>query len=284
MTTSTEMLKFQIEFNSIQNLLNIIDVQHFKYGNQRNIQGKPTKLRFILVILKCISVATVATVISVDLLDMNQRIVIGSSLTAALFLVTLYFSFTVVISIVVQTYRASESIKLIYDNLNIVLLILKSFNIHFDFFRFRKRAIVHLTVLIILHSMVFFICDDIQKLLKFYLLFTLYPLLITIFFMYFYTFQVDLVNWQMHLLIKAINQILLVDTSRTKTIKLLRDCRKFFNAISNSVTILNNSFGFIIMEMFIYCVIIITFNGYKIVIAFKDVKERVIFYGKLELF
>lgn len=279
MANKTETLKFQGEFNFIQILLNIIDVQHFKYGNHKNVQGKPSRLRLILVTLKLLFVAILITV---ELLDMNQRIVVGSSLTAALVSVTLYFLFIMLMSIIVQSYRASQNIKLIYDDFQIVLLILKCFEIDFDFLRFRKRATVRFVAFIILYLTCFLISDDMQKLLGFFLIFTLYPFLIIVFFVYFYIFQIDLVNLQLNCLIEAIEKNLKVDNFQEKKNELFRNCREVFNAISNSLAILNKSFGLIIMEIIIFTVISITFNGYKIVIAFKDVKESVIFYGKLE--
>lgn len=185
------------------------------------------------------------------------------------------------ITIIVQTYRASENVKLIYDNFQIVLSILKSLDINFDFVSFKRSATACFSTLIIVYMTGFLICDDMEKMLGFYLIFTLYPVMIILFFVYFYVFQVDLVNWQLRYLIEAVKIILKVGDFQEQKNELLINCRKIFNTIFNTVSILNNVFGLMVMEIIIFTVILVTFNGYKIAMAFKDIKESIVFYGKL---
>lgn len=279
MTNKPETINFPKEFDTIQNLLNIIDVQHFKYGNPKNTNGKPSRLRLILVSIKFVFIAILAIIIS---LEVENRFVIGSSLISALIFILRQFLFVVLISIVVQTYRSSMNIKLIYDNFKNVLLVFKSLGVEFDFIRFRMLTIIRFFIFIFLVFSFFIIVDDMQKLLDYFFIVVFYPSLIIAFFVYFYTFQIDLVNHQLFLLVLVVQNILKMDDFQNNKIELIRKCRKVFNAISNSINVLNRSFGLMILYILVFNVVYITYNSYKIIIAYKDITESVVFYGKFK--
>lgn len=276
--------KIAEEFNSIQRLLKIIDVQYFdlREVKSNNVNEKPEKIRFALMLAKFV---LIIVLLGINMNDFEKRTAIGSSLIS--FLKSFYeicFIFLLT-SCIVQPYIATRKIKKIYMNFSEILNLLdECFSIKFDFISFRRRFFKRFIFIYSVFLSSFVISDDIFKTLQFYLIFTLYPLSLILFFIISYIFFVDLFNQLLNLLIATLKKIFREKANEKcseKKIFELTICRQIFNKIIDCGLILNESFGFVMLLVFIIWIMTMTLIGYKLFVSTIDKREGETFYGKL---
>lgn len=277
------ILKIRDEFNSIQKLFNVLDVQFFdiRLVDFNNVHEKPTKVRFAIMLAKLIFIAVLY---GINVNDMKIRTLIGSSLVSAIQFFFQMFCFFLLVACIMKPYMATRKVKEIYLNIIEILNLLDScFSINFNFISYRKRFFARFIIVTFTFSSFYLLTDDIMKTLQFYLIFTLYPTFINLFFMIYYVFFVDMLNQMVNLVIEAVKKLRNEsngDQSFEQKIYKLNICRRIFNKIIDCGLILNECFSLVILFELIFLTIMMTVTGYKLLVSNIDKKELKDFYGE----
>lgn len=280
------MVEFNIpdELISVQKFLNILGVQYFVFRTVRlanNVHKKPNKIRLATMLAKLIYIY-VCYVMNIK--DILGTTLIGSSLMATIELSFMIFWFILLTACIVKPYMATRKVKEIYTNTFEILHILHSnFSINFDFISFKKRFFTRFIIVTFIF-LCFFSLNGFEKILQFYLYFTLYPNCMKLFFSIYYVFFVDLLNQTVNLLMLALEKEIrngkIEDQSFEKKIFKLNVCRRIFNKIIDCGQLLNGCFGSVILIIVIFENIMMTITGYKILISAVDEGERNYLHGE----
>lgn len=280
---ATQVSKIPEEFEFIQKFLNALDVQYFVY--RRSEYGIKRKLKITIFRLSLLSLKLVliSFLMFLNTTDMMNNFTIGSSFVAAAEMVFIILYTIFLISLALQTYRLIDDVKKIYDNFFENLNRLRCHHsIELNFNTLRRQFVTRFySFVVLIIASTSFIADDYEKAIKFYLVVTTYLFSFVVLTPFYYVFHVDLINQQLQLLSQALKNMTKANSyTRETPIENILSCRNIFNKISNSQFLLNKSLGFIVLQILVSTTITITVLGYKMLISFSDISERISFFGK----
>lgn len=183
---------------------------------------------------------------------------------------------------VVQTFMATNKIKKFYENINEILnLFNDQFGTNLDFDKLRRRIKIRLLIFSSAFTGLFLMMDE----FKLHLLFSYFPAILLVFFLFYFIFFVDILNQMLFMLVISIKSMsdnfkfhvsVLSNLEESKSmyaihrlnsnLRKLKACRKIYNTILDNSNAINESFGLTLLLFLITNVLTLTVKGYEIFI------------------
>lgn len=290
---------FENEFSLILKIFEVFGLQNFG-SDQINVREKPSKYRFIYMIIRMMIMVTLMIFYILRLQSKHNN---DYSKNDLMIFIQRTMNIGMILSVILsifQSYFATNELKKFYINSRKILCILnKDLNIDLNFNEIRRKIYIRLFFMCAIFTGFYSISGDFYEYFELTFILSYIPILFFIMTIFHYVFFVDITyhfllaitkHMQLMSIENRVIEIMTVDYNKIIPVKpvnnsdeklrSLKLCRAIYNLIYESCSYINDSFGITILIMLMNIVIALTVSGYKIFIMVVENKEFHQFLGK----
>lgn len=285
--------KIQNQLSSLFRFFEILGIHYFqpKDVDENNIEKKPSSAKFSLVIARLMFFVILSAQVAIT----NSRPKITNLLLSSMQIVDDLVTALLFLTALLETYLGTTNVKRIYFNLNkLQTLYLYGFSTVIDYKRIEKRNLICLSFVTIFVLGLSTAASIVQKNVSTILSFIGIYFLIS--FTYFLMFLINLVNIQLQLLIKSLQNMSLnqsldskvedtnIKSNRTNSriiLSKIQTARQIYNLIHHCGNLVNQSFGFSLLLCILVIVISETLYGFRVFMLILEKNQGNLLLGKI---